>query len=87
MTTAIIKTLTPQERQLVQHLGRGFKTTRLTAMHQLNIASITAVVTRLKNKGVELRSDLKFDSHGRRYAEYSLPAKALRYLLTTKQID
>jgi len=78
--------LTPQESQLVQHLGRGFTTTRLTAMHQLSIANITSTVTQLKNKGVVLTSTIKLDSKGRRYAEYSLNDKTRRALIEARQL-
>lgn len=78
--------LTPQESQLVNHLGRGFTATRLTGMHQLAIANITSTVTQLKHKGFVLTSTIKLDSKGRRYAEYSLDTKTRKALMKAKQL-
>lgn len=64
--------LGPQCHTVLDHLLRGGKLTRLSAMFDYKIANITARITDLRDAGVEVACRIKHDVHGNRYGEWSV---------------
>lgn len=63
----------PQNRKLLKALQSGRTVTRLTALFDLRIACITARVVELRDAGVNVKTRMRYDCSGNRYAEYYLP--------------
>lgn len=57
------------------HLLKGGALTRISADHLYRVASLTKVISALKQKGHNIVSRRKYDLTGRPYHEYSLPAR------------
>lgn len=70
--------LSPQNKKLLKALESGRTVTRLTAMFDLRIACITARVVELRDAGYDVKTRIRRDNTGARYAEYYLPDAAPR---------
>jgi hypothetical protein len=63
--------MTKQEK-LIQHLKRGRKVTRLIAMHEFDIQNLTAAISKLSIRGMNIKKRKKQDTRGTPYTEYYL---------------
>lgn len=70
------KALSPQNRRLLAALQSGRTVTRLTSMFDLQIACVTTRVVELRDAGFDVKTRMRQDNNGRRYAEYYLPNAA-----------
>ena len=61
-----------QNDRLVRHLATGKTITRYEAMLMFRIQNITARMTDLFHAGYDIKTRIKVDPNGQRYAEYSL---------------
>ena len=71
-----------QVQLLADYLANGYKVTRLTALHALGIANLTAVVADLREVlgSQTVKMTTKHDFSGRRYAEYNITFEKLAFL-------
>ena len=65
-----------QNLSLLNHLANGHSVTRVEALVALDIQNITARICDLRDAGVDVKTDVRIDPKGRRYARYFLDHKA-----------
>ena len=58
--------------QLLTHLKKGRKITRMTAMHEFDLQNLTATISKLTARGYNIRKRTKQDTRGTPYTEYYL---------------
>ena len=61
-----------KREKLLQHLKRGRKITRLTAMHEFDLQNLTAQVSKLITDGYNVKKRKRHDTRGTSYTEYYL---------------
>lgn len=66
-------------------LNRG-PITRLIAMHTLRVANLTAVIARLRKRGIEVYMENVQDYNGALYARYYLTPRVVNNLLLGNKI-
>lgn len=66
-----MKFTAPQTQKVFNLLKNGQHLTRLTAMHY-GVMNLTARITDLRQAGVSIRCDLKYDHDGNRYGSFYL---------------
>ena len=61
-----------KEQLLIDHLRRGKKVTRIVAMHEFDLQNLTAAISKLIQKGMNIKKRKKTDARGTSYTEYYL---------------
>lgn len=61
-----------KEQSLIEHLRRGKKVTRIVAMHEFDLQNLTAAISKLIQKGMNIKKRKKTDARGTTYTEYYL---------------
>ncbi len=58
--------------QLIEHMKKGKKITRIVAMHEFDLQNLTATISALISKGLNIKKNQKIDARGTKYTEYYL---------------
>jgi hypothetical protein len=62
-----------QNDQILAHLRAGHTLTRVEAIITFRVFNLTARITELRDAGHDIRTRIKRDANGARYAEYWMP--------------
>ncbi len=57
---------------LIDHLKRGKKVTRIIAMHEFDVQNLTAMISKLRQRGMNINRYERVDTRGTKYSEYFL---------------
>lgn len=57
---------------LIDHLKRGKKVTRIIAMHEFDVQNLTAMIAKLRQRGMNIKRRDCVDTRGTKYSEYYL---------------
>jgi len=57
---------------LIDHLKRGKKVTRIIAMHEFDVQNLTAMISKLRQRGMDIKRNERVDTRGTKYSEYFL---------------
>ena len=65
-------TLPPQTRKILAHLEAGKNITNFEAMLVYHIARLSDCIFKLRNAGYDIKTDIRRDEVGAKYASYAL---------------
>ena len=61
-----------QTSEMINHMKRGKRLTRLIALYEYRVQNITGRIADLRKAGWNIKTDKKRDAHNAIYAEYYL---------------
>jgi hypothetical protein len=76
-----------QNEKILKHLMNNGPLTRVTAMFHLRIMNLTARITELRDKGIDIKMRMVEGADGSKYGEYYLDNWAKRSLILRRKVD